>query len=110
MALRPPSASRRVILFATPMVGGAPFNAKYASVQLENRTTRYLLLTDAISLPLPRLLGYVPPDSIVRIDKNGMEAPGRPGVLRQAGSMLVDQGPQFIQPGTSSPFVTAEPL
>jgi pimeloyl-ACP methyl ester carboxylesterase len=99
----------RVILFATPMVGGPPFNTKYGST-LENRTTRYLLLTDAISLPLPRLLGYAPPDGVVRIDRNGVKASGRPGVLLQAGSMLIDEGPQLVQRGISPPFGPVKPL
>ena len=81
----------RVILFATPMVGAAAFNQAYdatpvpaTSRTLQQATVRYLLLSDAISLPLPRLIGYEPGLPIQGIDRHGLAAGRVPSLVSQA--------------------------
>jgi pimeloyl-ACP methyl ester carboxylesterase len=89
---------RGVILFATPMIGTVAFNRTYeqatvasTSQRLTELTVRYLLLSDAISLPLPRLMGYEPALPIVPIDQNGIAPKRVPGVIEQAVDLIIGQ-------------------
>lgn len=100
----------RMFLFATPMVGGEPFNDKYGAVGLQALTRHFLLLTDAISFPLPKLKGYVPPRFVNRIDKYGTDATRHPGAGMQAFSMLTNIRLRPTPPVFHDPFIEADPL
>jgi hypothetical protein len=100
----------RVVLFATPMVGGAAFNDRYASSKLDRCTQHYLLLTDAISLPLPRLRGYLPPRHVARIDRRGFAASENAGMPLQAWRLLAEPGRPEFPAGTCDPFLRPDPL
>ena len=82
---------RSVSLLAPPMLGTPEFNRHYEETvvagskrTLADLTTRYLMLSDVISVPLPRLAGYAPGEPLQVIDKHGWPVIGVPGLLDQA--------------------------
>jgi pimeloyl-ACP methyl ester carboxylesterase len=107
----------RIVLFATPMIGAAAFNDAYAKKTIRDGTTglneitfRYLMLTDAISLPLPRVRGYRPGSPLHVIDQYGRKVDYLPGFLGQIMSQTMLQPsplanyPKFSRLPEHSPF------
>jgi pimeloyl-ACP methyl ester carboxylesterase len=66
---------RGVHVFAPPMVGTAEFNSDLlARLSADGQVVDlmgYLMRTDAISIRLPRLVGYVEAPNVVRVDERG---------------------------------------
>lgn len=86
----------RIFLFAPPMVGGAAFNDSYAQTQVQatgkdllSITDKYLLLTDAIALPVS---GFEPGEPISRIDRLGQPVKFLPGFVEQVESSITTNG------------------
>lgn len=96
----------QVVLFAPPMVGSPGLNAQYSQAivkatqrPLHETTQRYLLLSDAISIPLPRLLGYEPSLPVFCIDQMGGRAGRVPGFVEQAIDQLSGNAPDTSTSG-----------
>ena len=89
----------RVILFAPPMVGGRAFNEAYAQTLVHGTdkllgpiTEKYLLLTDAIALPVP---GFEPGEPIWRIGRFGRHvgSDAMPSFFGQVSNGVTGNGP-----------------
>jgi pimeloyl-ACP methyl ester carboxylesterase len=85
-----------VILYAPPMVGDNEFNESYAQSSVAGTdktlgalTQRWLMLTDAISLPLPCLLGYARAKPINRVDQFGWHVQTVPSFAEQVGDYML---------------------
>lgn len=105
--LRHTQRIEQVVLFATPMMGGAEFNRLIVESSLvdeegllEHRTRRYLMLTDAIAWKLPMLLGYQPLEPVERIDRAGVKQQQVPGSFAQAATaVMAPAGTPVSEPG-----------
>ncbi|MBL8359067.1 MAG: hypothetical protein JNN18_01145 [Rubrivivax sp.] len=105
--LRHTQRIEQVVLFATPMLGGAEFNRLIVESSLgdeegllEHRTRRYLMLTDAIGWKLPMLLGYEPLEPVERIDRGGVPQRQVPGSFAQAATaVMAPAGIPVSEPG-----------
>lgn len=108
----------RVFLFAPPMVGGPDFNDAYAQQPIKGTdhclgqvSEGFVLLSDAIALPLPRLLGYAPGPHVSRIDRFGISVKAVPGLMQQTIDGMSADGTHicsFRRPGDAVPLQTSD--